>query len=415
MDLLRVFTCGSVDDGKSTLIGRLLYDTKSVFREHLDYLAAKERVGDGELNLALLTDGLKAEREQGITIDVAYKYFATPKRKFILADTPGHVQYTRNMVTGASLADVAVILIDARHGILEQTRRHCFIAHLLRVPHLIVCVNKMDLVGYSADRFAEIEQDFLAMANTMSFLQKTLIPIAALKGDNIVHRSEKMPWYSGQPLLEVLEQCPAQQRRAEGTRYTVQCVLRPQTNDLHDFRGYAGILRSGTLRVGQKIRIETSGAEATIRALHYSLSPAEEIYADDAAVVELDCDLDIGRGDIFTDAAENPPKGTLFRVFLTHLDTAPLKMGIPYYLLTGTRKVKCLVKSVEKKLNLHTLTFEPDQSSVGLNEIAEVILKTAQPVLLDRYAENWTTGAGVLVDSQTNMTSAAIMNEEVLA
>jgi sulfate adenylyltransferase subunit 1 len=410
MDLLRVFTCGSVDDGKSTLIGRLLYDTKSIFREHLDHIKSKDRVGDGELNLALLTDGLKAEREQGITIDVAYKYFSTPKRKFILADTPGHVQYTRNMVTGASLADTAIILIDARQGILEQTRRHSFISHLLRVPHLIVCVNKMDLVGFSAERFAEIEAQFQKMAVELQFKQTTLIPISALKGDNIVTPSASMPWYNGKPLLTTLEDSEVHRKNAEGTRFTVQCVLRPQSTALHDFRGFAGVLRSGILRKGEKIRVEPSGEEATITALHYSGKPTEEIYADDSAIVELDRDIDISRGDIFTHAGEQTPKGSLFKVYLTHLDTMPLKLNYAYYLLTGTRKVKAMVKSIERKLDIHSLKFVAADGGVSLNDIAEVTLKTAQPVVFDLYERNWTTGAGILVDAQTHMTSCAVMN-----
>jgi sulfate adenylyltransferase subunit 1 len=410
MDLLRVFTCGSVDDGKSTLIGRLLYDTQSIFREHLDHIKSKDRVGDGELNLALLTDGLKAEREQGITIDVAYKYFSTPKRKFILADTPGHVQYTRNMVTGASLADTAIILIDARQGILEQTRRHSFISHLLRVPHLIVCVNKMDLVGFSAERFAEIEAQFQKMATELQFKQTTLIPISALKGDNIVNPSASMPWYNGKPLLTTLEDSEVHRKNAEGTRFTVQCVLRPQSTALHDFRGFAGVLRSGILRKGEKIRVEPSGEEATITALHYSGKPTEEIYADDSAIVELDRDIDISRGDIFTHAGEQTPKGSLFKVYLTHLDTTPLKLNYAYYLLTGTRKVKAMVKSIERKLDIHSLKFVAADGGVSLNDIAEVTLKTAQPVVFDLYERNWTTGAGILVDAQTHMTSCAVMN-----
>jgi sulfate adenylyltransferase subunit 1 len=410
MDLLRVFTCGSVDDGKSTLIGRLLYDTKAIFQEQLHHIESKERVGDGELNLALLTDGLKAEREQGITIDVAYKYFSTPKRKFIIADTPGHVQYTRNMVTGASLADTAIILIDARQGILEQTRRHCFISHLLRVPHLIVCVNKMDLVGYSEDRFAAIKADFRKMAGELFFKETTLIPISALKGDNIVNSSTAMPWYKGKPLLTILEESQVHRKNAAGTRFTVQYVLRPQSTELHDFRGYAGVLRSGRLRRGDKIRIEPLGEEATITALHYSGKETDEIYADDSALIELDRDIDISRGDIFTLASETAPKGTLFRVYLTHLDTTPLKLNYTYYLQTGTRKVKAMVKSIESKLDIHSLKFVAGGSGVSLNEIGEVIIKTAQPVVFDAYAENWTTGAGILIDSQTNMTSCAVMN-----
>ncbi|MFO1472719.1 MAG: GTP-binding protein [Turneriella sp.] len=410
MDLMRVFTCGSVDDGKSTLIGRLLYDSKSIFREHLDHIEAKDRVGDGELNLALLTDGLKAEREQGITIDVAYKYFSTPVRKFIIADTPGHVQYTRNMVTGASLADTAIILIDARQGILEQTRRHSFISHLLRVPHLIVCVNKMDLVGFSAERFAEIEKDFRAMAKDLSFKQTTLIPISALKGDNIVNASASMPWYLGQPLLKTLETSTVTGKASTGTRFTVQFVLRPQSTDLHDFRGFAGVLRSGELKTGDKIRIEPSGEKATVTALHFSGNPTDAIYAGDSAVVELDRDIDISRGDILVSDREAVQKTSQFTARLTHLDTQNLKLNYAYYLLCGTRKVKAMVKNINSKLDISTLTFKPENTgSVALNEIAEVTIKTASPILFDAYAENWTTGAAVLIDSQTNMTASALM------
>lgn len=410
MDLMRVFTCGSVDDGKSTLIGRLLYDAKSIFQEHLDHIEAKDRVGDGELNLALLTDGLKAEREQGITIDVAYKYFSTPVRKFIIADTPGHVQYTRNMVTGASLADTAIILIDARQGILEQTRRHSFIAHLLRVPHLIVCVNKMDLVEFSETRFAEIEAEFRKMAINLSFRQTTLIPISALKGDNIVNASATMPWYKGLPLIRVLEESEVIGKTAQGTRFTVQYVLRPQSTDLHDFRGFAGMLRSGNFSVGDKVKILPQGSEATITALHYSGKKTESLQPSDSAVVELDRDIDISRGDVFTLATEPTQTTTQFTAQLTHLDTQNLKLNYPYYLLVGTRKIKAMVKSVDTKLNLENLTFAvPDTSEVKLNEIVEVTIKTAAPIVFDRYADNWTTGAGVLIDSQTNMTSAAVM------
>lgn len=410
MDMMRVFTCGSVDDGKSTLIGRLLYDSKSIYREHLDHIEAKDRVGDGELNLALLTDGLKAEREQGITIDVAYKYFSTPVRKFIIADTPGHVQYTRNMVTGASLADTAIILIDARQGILEQTRRHSFISHLLRVPHLIVCVNKMDLVGFSAERFAEIETDFKKMAENLAFKKTTLIPISALKGDNIVNPSSSMPWYTGKPLIKVLEESEVYGKNAEGTRFTVQYVLRPQSTDLHDFRGFAGVLRSGVLKTGDKIHIEPAGTEATITGLHFSGRKVDTIIANDSAVIELDRDIDISRGDIFVKASETPAKTTVVKAQLTHLDTQNLKLNYAYYLLTGTRKIKAMVKSIDRKLDITSLQFtNPDTTAVALNEIAEVTIKTAAPVLFDRYEDNWTTGAGVLIDSQTNMTSAAIM------
>ncbi|MBS0617267.1 MAG: 50S ribosome-binding GTPase [Spirochaetes bacterium] len=415
-DLLRVFTCGSVDDGKSTLIGRLLYDAKSIFQEHLDHIEAKERVGDGELNLALLTDGLKAEREQGITIDVAYKYFSTPARKFIIADTPGHVQYTRNMVTGASLADVAVILIDARQGILEQTRRHSFIAHLLRVPHLIVCINKMDLVDFSETRFREIESEFLTLGNELEFAHTTLIPISALKGDNIVHPSQNMPWFDRAPLLQTLEETPIFRKNALGTRFTVQCILRPQSTTLHDFRGFAGVLRSGALSVGDRVRIETAQEEATIKRILYSGEETDNIFADDAAVIELDRDIDISRGDIFTLASEETTIANLFMARLTHLDTQPLKLNQAYYLLVGTQKVKAVVRSVATKLNLDSLSFEGATDSViKTNEIAEVKIKTAAPILFDRYSDNWTTGAGVLVDAQTHKTVAALMFSEANA
>ena len=416
MDLMRVFTCGSVDDGKSTLIGRLLYDSKSIFQEHLDHIESKDRIGDGELNLALLTDGLKAEREQGITIDVAYKYFSTPVRKFIIADTPGHVQYTRNMVTGASLADTAIILIDARQGILEQTRRHSFISHMLRVPHLIVCVNKMDLVGYSETRFKEIENDFQKMAETLEFQQTTLIPISALKGDNIVNASAAMSWYQGKPLLQTLEQSTVYGKADAGTRFMVQYVLRPQNTELHDFRGFAGILRSGDLRVGERLRVEPSGEQVTITGLHYSGEKTDNLRASDSGIVEIDRDVDISRGDVFVPASDPVKRTSLFRARLTHLDTQALKLGFPYYLLSGTRKIKAMVKSIDRKLDIHSLTFQdaPAGSTIALNEIAEVTIKTAQPIQFDRYADNWTTGSAVLVDSQSHMTSAALMLTEIL-
>jgi len=413
---MRVFTCGSVDDGKSTLIGRLLYDSKSIFQEHLDHIEAKDRVGDGELNLALLTDGLKAEREQGITIDVAYKYFSTPKRKFIIADTPGHVQYTRNMVTGASLADTAVILIDARQGILEQTRRHSFISHLLRVPHLIVCVNKMDLVDFSETRFNEIQAEFKRMAANLSFKATTLIPISALKGDNIVNASAAMPWYQGKPLIRILEESEVLSKNAAANRFTVQYVLRPQSTDLHDFRGFAGVVRSGSFKKGDAVKILPQNLEATIAAVHFSAQQVDQIYANDSAVIELDRDIDISRGDILTLANDQTSTTSSFSAELTHLDTSPLKLNYPYYLMVGTRKVKAMVKTIEKKLNLATLSFDaPQNADVKLNEIVEVTLKTAAPIVFDAYANNWTTGAAVLIDSQTNMTSAALMFKENLA
>lgn len=410
MEILRFIAAGNVDDGKSTLIGRLLYDSNSLQKDLVENIEKASQKGGTDFNLALLTDGLKAEREQGITIDVAYKYFATAKRKFIIADCPGHVQYTRNMVTGASLADTAIILIDARQGILEQTRRHSFISHLLRVPHLIVCVNKMDLVGFSAERFAEIEKDFRAMAKDLSFQQTTLIPISALKGDNIVNASASMPWFQGQPLLKTLETSKVTGKTSAGTRFTVQFVLRPQSTDLHDFRGFAGVLRSGELKKGDAIRVEPSGEAATVTALHYSGNPTDAVFAGDSAVVELDRDIDISRGDIFVLASENVQKTTQFTAQLTHLDTQNLKLNYAYHLQCGTRKVKAMVKAINSKLDIATLTFKnEDTAAVALNEIAEVTIKTAAPVLFDRYADNWNTGSAVLVDSQTNMTAAALM------
>lgn len=409
-DLMRVFTCGSVDDGKSTLIGRLLFDSKSIFQEQLQHIEAKDRVGDGELNLALLTDGLKAEREQGITIDVAYKYFSTPKRKFILADTPGHVEYTRNMVTGASLADCAIILIDARQGILEQTRRHSFIAHLLRVPTLIVCVNKMDLIRFSESEFRKIEKEFHRIAADFSFQKTVVIPISALKGDNIVHPSTAMPWFNGQPLLKTLEETEIIRKCACGTRFTVQYVLRPQKTSLHDFRGFAGILRSGTLSVGNTLRVEPSGKEARVSAITYSGKKTEKIFAEDSAIVELDQDIDVSRGDILTQSKDRTEKTTSFKTYLTHLDTQELKLNSAYFLQYGTQRVKAMVKSVEKKLDLATLRFVNSVGGVvSLNDIAEVTVKTAQPILFDTYDTNWATGAGILIHPQTHKTSSALM------
>jgi len=414
MDLLRVFTCGSVDDGKSTLIGRLLYDSKSVFQEHLQTIEGKDRVGDGELNLALLTDGLRAEREQGITIDVAYKYFSTPKRKFILADTPGHVQYTRNMVTGASLADCAIILIDARQGILEQTRRHSFIAHLLEIPHLIVCINKMDLVDFSEKRYQEIKDEFSNLCKSLSFSKITLIPISALKGDNIVNKSTNMPWYRDEPLLDHLESWIITPRVQSGSRFLNQYIIRPQDSQYHDFRGYAGIIRSGEFQVGDKITVYPQNLSSTISEIWYSGVKTTSTQTNDSVIFQLEDDMDISRGDIFVRSTDAVKTTSLFRAKLTHLDSAPLKLNSPYEMMIGTRLVKAMVKSVETKLDLTDLIFKPTSPNVQLNEIAEVTIKTATPILFDSFESNWATGSAILIDPQTHMTAAALMFEESL-
>lgn len=406
MDLLRIATAGSVDDGKSTLIGRLLYDTKSIFEDQLAQVeGASRRLGEARVNLALLTDGLRAEREQKITIDVAYRYFATPRRKFILADTPGHVQYTRNMVTGASTADAAIILVDARHGILTQSRRHAFIASLLGIPHLIVAVNKMDLVDWSEAVYRRITDEFTQFAARLTVPDIRFVPLSALEGDNVVTASPRMPWYQGGPLLDILETLtPGRRRNTIDLRFPVQVVLRPH----QAFRGYAGTVASGTLRPGDEVVALPSGTDAVVETVATPDGAADEAQAGDAVVVTLDRDIDLSRGDMLVRRRNRPQVTTRFDAYLCWMHEQPLEPGRAYALLHTTRQVTAFVERIEYRVNVDTL-HRDRTDTLGLNEIGRVELVCSAPLCVDSYRVNAATGSFVLVDVGTNATVAAGM------
>ena len=421
-DLLRFATAGSVDDGKSTLIGRLLYDSKSVFTDQLESVerTSADR-GDDYTNLALLTDGLRAEREQGITIDVAYRYFSTPVRSFIVADTPGHVQYTRNMVTGASTADLALVLVDARKGVLEQTRRHAALSALLRVPHLVLAVNKMDLVDYDDEVFDDVVTQFAAVAEELrarfgAHPEVTAIPMAALPGDNVVHRSTAMSWYQGPALLEHLEQVSVERDHGEQrpARFPVQYVIRPMSTERPDYRGYAGTVASGSLRVGDEVVALPSGRRTTVAGLDTFDGPLDVAVARQAVTVRLSEELDVSRGDMLV-AADAPPRA------VSHLDAtvcwmadAPLRAGSKVLLKHTTRTVKAVVTSLAERLDVLTLGSEP-VAELRLNDIGRVTLRTASPLAVDPYAEDRTTGAFILLDEATGTTLGAGMVDAGLA
>jgi bifunctional enzyme CysN/CysC len=412
MDLLRFATAGSVDDGKSTLIGRLLYDTKSLFT---DQLAAVEAVsaarGDEYTNLALLTDGLRAEREQGITIDVAYRYFATPRRKFIIADTPGHIQYTRNMVTGASTADLALILVDARKGLVEQSRRHAFLCSLLRVPHLVLCVNKMDLVNWDQQTFDTIADEFTSFAAKLEAPDLTVIPISALTGDNIATRSAAMPWYEGPSLLHHLEHVHiASDRNLVDVRYPVQYVIRPQSTHITDYRGYAGQVASGILKPGDEIMVLPSGFTSTIAAIDTADGPQPEAFPPMSVTIRLTDDLDIARGDMICRPHNTPTPTQDIEAMICWMDeTQPLAVGGKYTLKHTTRTTRTLIKNLHYKLNINTLHRDETATTLTLNDIGRIRLRTTQPLLADPYRRNRTTGGFILIDDTTNRTIAAGM------
>jgi bifunctional enzyme CysN/CysC len=411
--LLRLATAGSVDDGKSTLIGRMLYDSKAIFE---DQLAAVERTsrerGDDSPNLALLTDGLRAEREQGITIDVAHRYFATPKRKFIIADTPGHIQYTRNMVTGASTADLALILVDARKGILEQSRRHAFLSSLLGIPHLVLCVNKMDLVGWSQERFDEIREDFSRFAIKLDVHDLAFVPVSALHGDNIVHRSANMPWYEGTSLLHHLEEVHvASDRNLIDARLPVQYVIRPGTHGLHDYRGYAGTVAGGVFKPGDEVMVLPSGLTSTVRSIS---GPGGESIAEafppQAVTVQLADDLDVGRGDLICRPHNRPHVGQDLDAMVCWLtEQSSLTPGTKYTIRHTTRTTKAQVREVDYRLDVNTLHRDESAQGLSLNEIGRIRLRTQQPLLFDPYRRNRTTGSFILVDEVTHNTVAAGM------
>ncbi len=411
MDLLRFITAGSVDDGKSTLIGRLLYDSKSIMADQLETLQKQTKNKQvTDIDLALLTDGLRAEREQGITIDVAYRYFATPKRKFIIADAPGHVQYTRNMITGASGASLIIVLIDARQGVVEQTRRHSIIASLLNIQHVVVAINKMDLVDYSQDVYNNIVIDYAEVAKQLSLKEITYVPISALNGDNIVHRSEKMSWYDGQPLLELLEEVEvAKSIDYDTARFQVQLVIRPQTEDLHDYRGYAGKVLSGVYKKGEKVKVLPAGIETTITKLEVAGKEVEEAFVPQPVIIHLADDIDISRGDTIVGIDNLPVESNEVDALLCWLDDKPLQQGNKYYLQQNSRIVKANIKEIEYSLDVNTLQQQAVEGSVKLNEVVKAKLKFASPLVYDAFKKNAATGSAILIDETSNSTAAAVL------
>jgi sulfate adenylyltransferase subunit 1 len=411
MDLLRFITAGSVDDGKSTLIGRLLFDSKNILIDQLEALEkSTKNKENGTVDLALLTDGLRAEREQGITIDVAYRYFSTPKRKFIIADAPGHVQYTRNMITGASNANLIIILIDARLGVVEQTRRHSIIASLLKIPHVVVAVNKMDLVEYSQNVFNNIVIDYEQVAGQLGLKDVTYIPISALDGDNIVDRSTRITWYAGEPLLEYLEEVEIENDiNLTDARFQVQLVIRPQTDELHDYRGYAGKVISGVYKKGDKVKVLPQGFETTISSVEIAGKEAAEIFAPQSAVIQLSDDIDISRGDSIVKVDNLPKVNNELEVLLCWLDEKPLISGNKYLLQHNSRQVRAIVKNVEYKLDVNSLQEQPVEGNVRLNEVVKATLRTASPLVYDGYENLSENGSAVLIDETSNSTVAAVL------
>lgn len=412
MEMMRFATAGSVDDGKSTLIGRLLFDSKSIFEDQLEAVAdVSERMGLDETNLALLTDGLRAEREQGITIDVAYRYFSTPKRKFIIADTPGHVQYTRNMVTGASTADLAIILIDARKGVLEQSRRHSFIASLLRIPHLVVAVNKMDLVDYSEERFDEIVEEFGHFASKLEVTDLTFIPISALKGDNVVERSENTPWYAGTSLLHHLETVHiSSDRNLIDARLPVQYVIRPHSEEFHDYRGYAGSIAGGVLKPGDDVVVLPSGFASKIAQIDTPEGPASEAFSPMAVTVTLTDEIDISRGDMICRPHNQPTSSQDIEAMVCWLsEGTSLAPGNKVAIKHTTRTARALVQDIQYRLDVNTLHRDVEAHTLSLNEIGRVTLRTTQPLFFDEYRRNRETGSFILIDEATNNTIGAGM------
>lgn len=412
MELLRFTTAGSVDDGKSTLIGRLLYDSKSIFEDQLDAVKrASIRRGSEHLNLALFTDGLRAEREQGITIDVAYRYFATPQRKFIIADTPGHIQYTRNMVTGASTANAAIVLIDARNGVTEQTHRHAYIASLLGIPHIVVCINKMDLMDFSEEVFERIRGDFKTFADQV-FPGKDIrfIPISALKGDNVVKPSENMPWYGNGTLLHLLETIPiSQDHDMVNQRFPVQYVIRPESDEFHDYRGYAGRIAGGILHPGDRVVALPSGIETEIASVDTMPGPLASAHPPMSVTVTLKDDIDLSRGDMIAGAGSPPRQGTDISAMICWMNPGPLRLNGKYALKHTTRDARCIVTDIDYVLNISTLEKMTERRDIRMNDIALVRLRSTRPLFYDPYTVNRITGSLILIDEGTNETVAAGM------
>ncbi len=412
MELLRFATAGSVDDGKSTLIGRLLYDSKSIFEDQMEAVErTSTAMGSEYVNLALLTDGLRAEREQGITIDVAYRYFATPDRKFIIADTPGHIQYTRNMVTGASTADLALILVDARHGIVEQSKRHSFLASLLRIPHIVVCINKMDLVDYSEEVFENLVNEFSAFARKLDVPDVTFIPISALNGDNVVDRSENMPWYKGSSLLYHMEHLHiASDRNLIDARFPVQYILRPYNDEYHDYRGLAGTVVGGTFSVGDEVMVLPSGFTSKIAAVETFDGPVNEARPHDSVTIRLEDDLDISRGDMLCRPNNRPNVGQDIDAMVCWMtERSKLTAGAKLAIKHTTNSARCLVKDLHYRLDINTLHREEGVEAFGLNDIGRVTLRTTAPLFFDEYRRNRNTGSFILIDEATMATVGAGM------
>jgi len=411
-ELCRFTTAGSVDDGKSTLIGRMLYDSKSIFQDQMEQIEASSlRRGESEVNLALLTDGLKSEREQGITIDVAYRYFATPKRKFIIADTPGHIQYTRNMVTGASTANVALVLVDARNGVVEQTRRHAIIASLLQIPHLVVCINKMDLVDYNEEAYEKIKEDFEKFAAKLDVKDVHFIPISALKGDNVVHRSERMEWYDGSTLMYYLENVHiASDYNFIDSRFPVQYVVRPNTDEHHDYRGYAGRIAGGIMKKGDEVTLLPSGFTTKIKTIHGADGEQNEAFPPQSVTVELEENFDLSRGDMIVRANNQPEITQDIDVMMCWFDhNKPLQAKGKYTLKHTTKDVRCIVKEIRYKLDINTLHRDQEDLVLNMNDIGRVVLRVTKPLFIDPYRQNRITGSIILIDETTNNTVAAGM------
>ena len=410
MNILRFITAGNVDDGKSTLIGRLLYDSKSILADQLEALEqqSKNKNDDG-IDLAILTDGLRAEREQGITIDVAYRYFATPKRKFIIADAPGHTQYTRNMITGASNSQLIIILVDARNGVTEQTRRHSIIASLLNIPEVVVAVNKMDLVGYAEDTFENIKREYETVAKRLGLKSVHYFPISAFVGDNIVNTTEAMPWYKGTSLLDFLETIEISQNSYKEPRFQVQYVIRPQTEALHDYRGYAGEIISGTYRKGDAIVVLPEGISTKISKIERNGEEVAEAKAGDPVVMHVEDDIDISRGDYFASEEAEPTQSQEVEAIVCWMDKRALKEGNKYLLQQRSRLVKVVVKEIAYKIDVNTLEQEEEVESVKLNEIAKIRIKAAAPLVYDAFTDNPPMGSAILIDETSNATVGAVM------
>ena len=410
MNILRFITAGSVDDGKSTLIGRLLYDSKSILADQLEALEqqSKNKNDDG-IDLAIITDGLRAEREQGITIDVAYRYFATPKRKFIIADAPGHTQYTRNMITGASNSELIIILVDARNGVTEQTRRHSIIASLLNIPEVVVAVNKMDLVGYSEEVFKNIQQEYEGIAKRLGLKSVHYFPISAFVGDNIVNTTNAMPWYKGNSLLDFLETIEINKDNYDQPRFQVQYVIRPQTEALHDYRGYAGQIISGVYHKGDAIVVLPEGINTKISKIEYNGEEVAEAKAGDPVVLHIEDDIDISRGDYFAKQGAEPQQGQDIEALVCWMDKRELREGNKYLLQQRSRLVKAIVKEIEYKIDVNTLDQTEGVESVKLNEIAKIRLKTAAPLVYDAFQSNPPMGSAILIDETSNATVGAVM------